>query len=469
MRPLRRIIAARASKSTRLRITFGRHLIVLICGSVVLLGTFGIAGVSSSTRSFAAQTNSWTTFGGSSSRDSEQTVDAPSAPLHLAWTSTAQSGAIYGEPLIADHKVFAATESDTVEAISASTGRLLWTRSIGSPVPSNDLPCGDISPTVGVTSTMVIDPADSRLFVSGAILVGGAVQHELVAMSLSNGTMLFRRNLDQPGWNASAQLQRGALGLDDGRVLVGFGGNYGDCSSYHGYEMAVPESGKGVTLVYRVPTANEGAIWGPAGMAVSSNGHIYVATGNGSSRSNFDMGNAVIKLSSTLKEQSWFAPTNWASDSASDSDLGSTAPMLLPNQRLFEVGKEQTGYLLHAEHLGALGGSVQSISVCNARGSDAYYSGYLYLPCPDTGMVALRLVSGHLVNAWRTSSALGSPTVGAGLVWSVSGGKLLGLSRTTGHIVDTVAAPTTPHFATPSIADGLLIVGGDSEVVAYRG
>ncbi len=182
--------------------------------------------------------------------------------------------------------------------------------------------------------------------------------------------------------------------------------------SYHGYVMAVPESGRGRTIVYQVPTANQCAIWGPAGMSIKSDGDIYVATGNGSSRSAFDMGNAVIRLSSTLHVRSWFAPANWEPDNVSDLDLGSTAPMLLPRNRLFEVGKDQVGYLLNAKRLGGIGGSIQSISVCNARGGDAYADGFLYLPCPDSGMVALRLLGGHLSIAWHVSSALGSPTVG---------------------------------------------------------
>lgn len=411
--------------------------------------------------------SSWTTFGGSSLRHGFQASGAPSTPIHSAWTH-ASSGAIYGEPLISGGRVFVATEGDEVDALNASTGRLVWARTVGTPVPTNDLPCGDISPTVGVTSTMVIDPATSQLFVSEEALLNKSIHHLLVALSLTTGNIMFKRDLDQRGWSAGAQLQRGALGLDDGRVLVGFGGNYGDCGSYHGYVMAVPETGAGATLVYQVPTQNEGAIWGPAGMSVDAAGNIYVATGNGSSRSAFDMGNAVIKLSPTLKLESWFAPSNWEIDNADDLDLGSTAPILLPANHLFEVGKESTGYLLNDKRLGGLGKSVQSIDVCGALGSDAYARGYLYLPCPSSGIVALKLSGGRLQSAWHSSVAYGSPTVGGGLVWSVNDGTLMGLAPTTGHVVETISAPATEHFATPSIGAGMIVIGGQSEVVAYR-
>jgi hypothetical protein len=441
---------------------------ILIGAVVVAAGVPSLAVASSTSRAVATTTSSWTTYGGSTSRDSAQINDAPAAPLRVRWTSTSQNGAIYGEPLIDDGRVFVATENNEVEALSARTGRVIWSRSLGTAVPAGDLPCGDITPTVGITSTMVIDPSNSRLFVSAETLVGSTVHHVLVALSLTRGTTVFRRDLDQPGWTANAELQRGALGLDNGRVLMGFGGNYGDCSSYHGYVMAVPETGKGSTLVYRTPSTNQDAIWGPAGMAVDPSGDVYVATGNGASRSTFDMGNAVIKLTSTLKLKSWFAPTGWEADNANDYDLGSTAPVLLPGGHVFEVGKEQTGYLLHADHLGGIGGSVQAINVCDARGGDAYASGYLYLPCPDSGMVALRLVSGKLHAVWHNPSALGSPTIGAGLVWSVSGNKLLGVALKSGAVIDSIAAPVTEHFAAPSIADGLLVIGGASQVTAYQ-
>jgi hypothetical protein len=322
---------------------------------------------------------------------------------------------------------------------------------------------------VGVTSTMVIDQSTSRLFVSAETLVGTKVRHVLVAMSLSNGATLFRRDLDRPHWKASAQLQRAALGLDNGRVLVGFGGNYGDCGSYHGYLMAVPETGTGHTLVYQVPSARAAAIWAPAGMSIAPNGNIYVATGNGASNSNFDMSNAVVELSSTLKLKGWFAPTSWATDSASDLDLGSTSPVMLPGGHLFSVGKSGVAYLLNASHLGGIGGSIQSVKVCNSQGGVAYAHGYIFLPCPSSGMVALRLKAGHLRLAWHSGAAVGSPTFGSGLVWSVNGNDLLGLAPSTGRVIDTVPAPATEHFAAPSIAEDMAVVAGETEVVAYRG
>ena len=74
-----------------------------------------------------------------------------------AWTSPPSTVPLYGEPLASADSVFVATENDTVYALSAADGKVAWSTHLGTPVPSGSLPCGDISPTVGITGTPVID------------------------------------------------------------------------------------------------------------------------------------------------------------------------------------------------------------------------------------------------------------------------------------------------------------------------
>ncbi len=180
------------------------------------------------------------------------------------------------------------------------------------------------------------------------------MKHIVVALDIATHRVLWSRDVDQPRWNAAAQLQRTGLALSAGHVIVAFGGNYGDCGSYHGWVVGVPESGAGTVLSYEVPTANEGAIWAPAGVTIDGSGDIFVVTGNGSAQAGrpFDHGDAVIELSPTLAERQYFAPANWAQDNADDGDLGSTAAMLLGGSQLFIVGKQQTAYLLDATKFG---------------------------------------------------------------------------------------------------------------------
>jgi len=400
---------------------------------------------------------------------------APSA----AWTSEALDGTVYGEPLVYRDGVFVGTENDTLYGFSSASGSPLWPAlHLATPAPAGSLPCGDISPTVGITSTMVIDPSTGVIFASGETYSNGTVHHYLFAISSSTGKQLWSRDLDQP-WNAAAQLQRIGLAISDGNVLVGFGGNYGDCGSYNGWLLGVPESGAGQILRYRVPTTREGAIWAPAGVTVDSSGDIFVATGNGSALPGqaFDHGDAVIELSPQLGELQYFAPTNWAQDNADDGDLGSTAPVLLGNGQLFIVGKQQTAYLLNAASLGGISGGAASLGVCSSKGGGAYMAPYEYVVCDSQGrIVQVQVGAGNTLHeGWTWTSPTGeasSPTIAGGLLWSIDEGAsiLYGVDLSNGATRFTVPihVGTLVHFEATSAAEGMLVVAGSGGVEALR-
>ena len=386
---------------------------------------------------------------------------------------------MYGEPLLYKGRVFVATENDTVYALSGATGAVEWSDHLATPVPAGMLPCGDITPTVGITSTMVIDPSSGTLFASAALLSGTSVKHAVYALDLATHRLLWSRDVDQAGWNAAAQLQRVGLALSTGHVIVGFGGNYGDCGDYHGWVVGVPESGSGSLLAYQVPAAREGAIWAPAGATVDAAGDVYVVTGNGSASAGqpFDHGDSVIELSPTLTETQYFAPSNWAQDNASDGDLGSTAAILLNGSTMFIVGKQQTAYLLDATALRGIGGQLASTDVCNSRGGNAYLAPDAYVVCPDDGTIdQVRVGPGAtMARGWTWTSptgGAGSPTIAGGVLWTVDAGAsvLYGVDLSTGRTRFTLPlnTGTPPHFAAPSAAGGMLVVAGASRVEAFR-
>ena len=62
------------------------------------------------------------------------------------------------------HLVYVATENNTVYALSAAKGAVEWSTHLGKPVPASALPCGNISPVVGITGTPVIDAARHEIF-----------------------------------------------------------------------------------------------------------------------------------------------------------------------------------------------------------------------------------------------------------------------------------------------------------------
>ena len=113
--------------------------------------------------------------------------------------------------------------------------QLLWSRHLANAVPSRDLPCGDISPQVGITGTPVIDSTRHEIFVDADTLITGPsssggveASHRLFGLDLFTGQV----ELDEPalpnaGEDQLAQLQRPGLALDNGSVVIAYGQNVG--------------------------------------------------------------------------------------------------------------------------------------------------------------------------------------------------------------------------------------------------
>ncbi len=247
----------------------------------------------------AAARADWTTYRGDSGRSGVDTSSVGSVPFASAWTSPSLGGDIWGQPLVHDGLVTVATESDQIAALNESTGQLVWQGSAGTPVPSSQLPCGDISPTVGITSTPVIDPATNRVFAVADTLNGSSIQHKLYAFDLSNGSSVpgYPVDVEPPGDVPADQLQRPALALENGQIIIGYGGNDGDCATYHGWLVAAPEAGGSLRTFEddSIATNGDGPIWGSGnGPAIDSSGNVWVSTGNGNTGSSFDYQESVL-------------------------------------------------------------------------------------------------------------------------------------------------------------------------------
>ena len=200
-----------------------------------------------------------------------------------------------------------------------------------------------------------------------------------------SGTIDLDVAVDPPGQGPAAILQRTGLNLSNGNVVFGYGGNDGDCSTYSGWVVSVPEGGGTPGYYQAVPIGHDGAVWmGGAAPEVDSAGNIWVATGNGSSSTPYDYGDSVLELSPGLTRTQYFAPSTWQTDNSSDFDLGSSSPALLSNGTILQVGKSSTAYLLNQASLGGIGGQIGSpISACgsDSDGGDAISGTVVYVPC----------------------------------------------------------------------------------------
>jgi hypothetical protein len=469
---------------------------------------------------------------------------ASARALRRLW-ATPVDGEIYAEPLVVPGVallgrvrtvVYAVTEQDRIYALDAADGKTLWGPvSLGAPVPRSSLPCGDIDP-VGITSTPVLDPGAGTLYVVGLTTPdGGRTKiYKAAALDLKSGAM-------RPGWpveiappassgfrfDAGVQQQRSALTLVHGVLYVPFGGYFGDCGDYHGWVVGVPTSAPRTQESYATPTGRMGAIWATGGLAADSAGALYAATGNSDSTGKVDFGDSVIRLrTSPLRfsgsTRDYFTPSNFVSLNDTDTDLGSTAPLVLPDQSgsatphlLFIAGKQGVGYLIDRDNMGGLshgngitGEGVYSRCVFGTcRGgrpetfsATAYWdggsAGRMILvpghgsqpaPCRGTGgVVALRLgtASGSHAStfdvAWCSPSMgnPGAPAVSSdgasdGLVWVVdhASSTLYALDARNGSEVyaskGADALGSTHQFITPAIWDGRAYVGAGHDVVAY--
>jgi outer membrane protein assembly factor BamB len=465
----------------RLKIAAGTAFAVVVASVIAPSGVVHGAQVHSS--GGAGFGSDWPTYHHDALGSGVDATGTDLNPATPAWTSAHLDGQIYGEPLVMTGRVVVATENDTVYELSANSGAVLWSTHIGPAVSSGDLPCGNISPTVGITGTPVIDPARGEIFVVTDEISGSSAQHFLVGLDLSSGAILVHQAISLPGSDQLAQLQRTGLVLDDGNVVEGFGGNAGDCGNYNGWIVSIPEGG-GPEHSFEVASAagdSQGAVWmGGAAPIVDSSGNVWFASGNSaftSSSDSYDNSDGVIELNSAMAELQFFAPSAWYDDNGADFDLGSSAPVLTSSGLAFQVGKSQTAYVMSSSSLGGVGGQLASSgSFCgnDVDGGSALAGDVVYSPCLN-GVTATQVTPSPptITPMWQSSTgSSGPPIVAGGLVWTIdpNSATLYGLDATTGNAVQSFSLGSEAnHFPTPTVADGVLLAPSSDQIYAFDG
>jgi hypothetical protein len=429
------------------------------------------------------------------------------------------AGAVLAQPLFVDglggtDLVIVVTEADTVYAFDASSGRQVWTASLGVPVPLADMPCGNIDP-LGITSTPVIDLASRTLFVVAMLTPdGGATkQYQAFALSIDDGSV-------KPGWPvdmastatsgatsfvATVQGQRAALALVNGILYIPFGGLAGDCGNYHGWVVAIPIANPKDVQAWAT-AGKGGGIWSPGGASSDSN-NIYVTTGNTIGVSEWMGGEAVFSFpaaSPLSAAPSYWAPSIWAMLDSYDTDLSGSGPIVFdlpgaaPSHLVFLLGKSGTAYLEDANNLGGisvpvasmLAGSTQVINATSLYTTAtatyvAYRAGGEYCTGGNTGtdLATLKIIPGtppRFQGSWcAIASGRGSTIVTTSdghndaIVWAIgsAGNNLLqGFDGDTGATIFAGGgAPITgsrPYNA-PIAAKGRIFVPADGAVAAF--
>jgi outer membrane protein assembly factor BamB len=441
----------------------------------------------------------WPTYHGDVARSGAVPDGPEPASPSVAWRA-ALDGAVYASPLIARGLVVAATEGGSLYGLDAATGATVWRTHVADPVPASALPCGNITPTVGITGTPAYDAATGQVFAVATTqgltpaetasatasatappaaatappgAQGGAtraptpaaVRHVLFGVDLLTGQIRSHRPVDAPNADPATHLQRGALLVSDGVVYVPYGGNFGDCGAYIGRVVGIPLT-SGPQAVFTVPTTREGGIWAPSGPVGLPGGDLLVTTGNGEAVGGaWDHSDSILRLSPTLQLRDGFAPADWAKENSVDADLGSTGPVLLPGaRRVLAAGKGGAVYLADVDRLGGVNGQIARLDGCRSFGGAAATAvadgtSVAYLPCTEGLTQVTVAADDRMSQGWRSAAVNGSPVLVGDTVWALDrSGTLHGLDAATGTARATVAVGDTSRFATPAVSGTALVV-----------
>ena len=306
--------------------------------------------------------------------------------------SASVQGQVYAQPLVASGTLLVATEANWIYGLDPVTGAQRWARSLGTPFDPRDVSCGDLSPTVGITGTPVVDSATGTEYLLAKSYDGpGAtnVNWYLHAVGVTTGAERagFPVQIAGPAQNNPTiafdpvhELQRPGLLLLDGVVYAAFGGHC-DRLPYYGWIVGVSTQGV-VKTMWATPSGsgNGAGIWQSGGGILSDgSGQMIVATGNGmdggtpeaptpGSSPPANLAQSVVRLGvqpdGSLRPTDFFAPYDAAYLDTWDADIGSGSPVELPAPYfgtagvphiVVQVGKEGYVYLLNADDLGGIG------------------------------------------------------------------------------------------------------------------
>ena len=470
-------------------------------------------------------------------------------------------GFVYAQPLImtnvsipgrgVHNVVYVATEHNSVYAFDAddnsgANASPLWKVSFLGPgvtsVPSGDVGTTDITPEIGITSTPVIDSVTGTIYLEVKTKEGTAYVHRLHALDITTGQERTEFNspslitcTNYPGlgtgdndggnpphvlWNPLREHSRPALTLVNGAVYMSFA-SHGDNQPYHGWMFAYNATNVTQQLgVYNAtPNGGLGGFWdGGGGPSVDPQGNLYFQTGNGT----FDGGTTVtktnnyamslLKLATTngLNLVDYFAPYNAVALSGADQDLGSAAPIILPDSAgspahphlVVGGGKTSPIYLVDRDSMGRFNSTANNIvqQFNGGPGGDrditpAFFNNTLYLIDSNSRIGAYK-ISNAAFNTTPVETPDGydnkggaTPSISANgtsnaIVWVLynAGGQspntpcvlraynatnLTQELYTSDQIASRDSAGDAVKFTVPTIANGKVYVGAQYSLTVY--
>ncbi|MGC1379785.1 MAG: PQQ-binding-like beta-propeller repeat protein [Candidatus Baltobacteraceae bacterium] len=329
--------------------------------------------------------------------------------------------------------VYATTENDTVYAIDASSGTVLFQQSLGNPVPT-PLGCNNNGPNVGIDGTPVIDKHANAMYVIAYTMQGSVPTYTIHDLSLANLSDIIAPVVVSAShklsdgstfaFNATYQRQRPALLEANGIIYAGFG-SFCDFSAsvsrgwllgwQAGSLTPLPANQLNDTLATSQDDFFLSSIWMSGyGVAADESGKIYFVTGNSDPSGNSynsltNIAESVAKLSPDLTQVlSFFTPSDVGELDQSDADYGSGGVLLLPKvgsqpPLAAAAGKEGTMFLLSRKHLG--GYSPSGNHVVDAVNIGGCWCGQSYFDAASDSMPRIVASGGNAVTVWKVPTS----------------------------------------------------------------
>ena len=412
----------------------------------------------------------------------------------------------------ATHNVlFVVTNNDSVYALDANSGTLLWQRSFlaSGVTPVNLTSVSTGLGIEGILSTPVIDTVTNTMYlvVWTAENNNTVFPHRLHAIDITTGNdTVAPVTITDPAMPPLYQLQRPALLLLNGTIYVGFG-SVEDRTPYHGLLFAFDEATLTQKAVWNTtPAGSGGGIWMTgAAPTADSEGNIYVSIGNGSFDGISEFGESAVKLSPTLNVLDFFTPYNYTALNMNDVDLGSGSAIVVPDQpgayahELIACGKPSPIYVLNRDYMGGvdpvydnviqeLDGAIGSTGNFKASGQPCYnspavWNNNVYFAAnhdvlkmfsisPITGQLSLTS-SGSTTYLWPGANPVVSSNGNTnGIVWTVEyGSATLQANDATDVSKSLYVSPSMGkvfRWVPPTVVNGYVYVAANNWVVAYR-
>jgi len=460
--------------------------------------------------------------------------------------SSPVDGRVYAQPLYVPNVniggqvhnvIIVATAHDSVYAFDADNpvSPPLWQTSFINPpgvtsVPSSDYACNEIQPEMGIISTPVIDPVSGTLYVVAMTKeTGPTYLFRLHALSVKTGAevgtghVVIQASVPGTGdgndgqghvpFNAFQHKQRAALLLSDGTVYIGFSANC-DTDPYHGWLFGYDANSLALLATFNdTPNGSRGGIWN-GGPSADAAGNVFVITGNGtfdgpSPAGNNNLSDSFLRLAAgTLKLLDFFTPFNQTDLAALDLDLGSSAPVLLPDQPglhphlMVGGGKEGRIYLVNRDNMGHFQAGSDNQIVQEVTGqlafdpstgslftAPAYFNNTVYFLANHDVLKAFSLINGKLSTSpvSQATTQFGypgaSPSISAngsnnGIVWVIENGNTAALhaysaanvaielyNSNTNSARDALGVGVA--FTVPTVFKGKVYVGTENELSVF--